>query len=243
MTWALTSISVSDGFLAAAAVALMWGLAGGFSHCIGMCGVFVLSCGPIDESNPLRRLQRSLLFHCGRVVSLTALGAAAGTIGSLVGFAARFARAQGIVSVGVGLVLFFLAVGYVGLVPKLRIPEPDILAAGGGWGRRLFARMLRQNQSSQPLALGALVGLLPCGLTYTILIPAAATFSALRGSIVLLSFALGTIPGLLALGMAGHLFRDTLQSPRFRDAMTRSGAVIMAIMGIALIWRGWPNLF
>jgi uncharacterized protein len=231
------------GLWAAITMAALWGLAGGFSHCIGMCGIFVLSCGPIDEPNTVTRLWRHTLFQLGRMIVLVALGVAAGEIGSLVGLAAKIARAQGILAVGCGVLLALLAMGYVGIMPRFRIPEPDVMSARGGAGRKLFAAALRDKHLYRPLLLGSLVGLLPCGLTYSILIPAATTLSPARGALVLLSFGLGTIPGLLTLGMAGGLLGARLHSTRFREFMTRSGAVVMLAMGIALIWRGWPNLF
>ncbi|HEX5322420.1 MAG TPA: sulfite exporter TauE/SafE family protein, partial [Capsulimonadaceae bacterium] len=148
----------------------LWGLAGGFSHCIGMCGIFVLSCsagppGPDGKPRPApHMLERHLAFHVGRLATLGALGALAGAIGSLAGFARHFARTQGIVSIAAGIVMALLALGYVGLIPKLKIPEIDVMGAGGGWGRRLFVRALQSRSFARPLLLGALVGFLPCML-------------------------------------------------------------------------------
>ena len=224
--------------------AALWGLAGGVSHCIGMCGLFVLSVAKLDEPTLARRLWKQTLFHSGRLASLALLGAASGAVGSLVEFAARFARLQGALGIAFGVVLALLALGYLGVVPWLKLPEPDLFGAGGGRGRKIMARVMRGNHEwHQPLALGAFVGLLPCGLTYSILIGAASTAHWWAGAGVMIVFGLGTIPGLLSLGMAGHLLKGVLQNARFRVAMTRAGALILFGAGALLIWRGWPNVF
>lgn len=227
---------------------LLWGLAGGFSHCIGMCGIFVLSCsgGPISADGKPRPaphlLERHLAFQAGRLITLSLLGAIAGAIGSLAGFASHFARTQGIVSIVAGVLMALLALGYVGLIPQLKIPEIDVMGAGNGWGRRVFVRTLQSRIGFRPFLLGLLVGLLPCMLTYTVLIPAAATLSAVKGLFIMLAFGIGTMPGLLTLGLLSGLFAGFFKKPAFRVAMTRISALVMLAMAGVFIWRGIPNL-
>jgi sulfite exporter TauE/SafE len=222
--------------------ALCWGLAGGFSHCIGMCGVFVITAGKIDDSRVSVRLFRQTLFQLGRLVSLALIGLASGWIGSLAGFALHFAKAQGYISIGFGVILAALALGYVGLIPWLKIPEPDVMGAGDGAGRKLFGSAMRSSKWYQPFSLGIMVGLLPCMLTYTVAIAAASTLSPWRGAAVLFAFWLGTIPGLMSLGMLSHAVQRLIQLATFRIAMTRIGAIILFATGVAMIWRGWANL-
>ena len=223
-------------------LALAWGLAGGFSHCIGMCGVFVVSySGLTDKRDPRRFLhpERHLLFHSGRLLALGVLGLIGGALGSL---SHQWAAAQGAVSVAVGLLMIGLALGMAGILPRLRIPEPDVLGAGGGRGRRLFLRALQSRSVLRPLLIGLFVGLLPCGLTYNAL-SGTLVLGPLRGALLMLCFGLGTVPGLLTLGLFGNaLFGGLLTRPRFRTAMTRVAAAFMAVMGIAFIGRGLPNL-
>ena len=233
--------------LALCLLPFLWGLGGGFSHCIGMCGIFVLSASGLNSSeggmaSVRKSLPRQALFHAGRLVSLAALGLAGGEIGSLAGFAARFARLQGWLSVSIGILMLLLALGYVGILPNFKIPEPDVLGAGGGGLRRLYARLLRSRHAWQPLGLGMLVGLLPCMQTYTVLIAAAGTQSIARGITVMVAFGLGTIPGLLLFGAVTGWFANFARGARFRIGMTRFSAVVMAVLALFFIWRGWPNL-
>jgi sulfite exporter TauE/SafE len=254
-------------------LAFSWGLAGGFSHCIGMCGVFVAAyTGPTDVSarpsskgptspqvqaggaatttappharaigsglrtSALAAGGRHMLFHAGRLTSLVTLGMIAGALGSI---GHQWAAAQGVVSIAAGVLMVGLALGFAGIMPWLRIPEPDVLGAGGGVLRRLFARALRSDSASRPLLIGLFVGLLPCGLTYQALIPAALSGSIARAALIMALFCAGTIPGLLTFGVAGNLlFGGLLMRPHFRLAMTKVAAFIMAVIGVVFVWRG-----
>jgi len=217
-------------------LALGMGLASGFSHCIGMCGIFVVSyTGMPGKVNPLRHL----LFHSGRLAAFILLGFAGGAIGAL---GHRWAVMDGVVSITVGFVMLGLALGLAGILPRLRLPEPDVLGAGGGQGRQLYRRVLRSRSALKPLALGIFVGFLPCGLTYNALM-ATFTLQPLSGAALMLLFGLGTVPGLLALAVFGNaLFGGLLMALPFRLAMTRVSALFMAALGLAFLWRGWTSI-
>ena len=231
-------------------LALGLGLAGGFSHCIGMCGIFVVSYAGASGRGAGRqgagrlgtgRLEagRHLLFHGGRLAALMGLGLVGGAIGAL---GHRWAAAQGAVSLAVGAAMLGLALGLAGIAPKLRLPEPDVLGAGGGRGRRAYLKILQSKHALKPLAIGAFVGLLPCGLTYNALL-ATFTLHPLAGALLMLCFGLGTVPGLLALAVFGQsLLGGLLTRLPFRIAMTRMSALFMAALGLAFLWRGWTSL-
>ena len=222
-------------------LALGMGVASGFSHCIGMCGIFVVSYAGMPDKGDGRRLfqpGRHVLFHGGRLLALAALGLAGGAIGAL---GHRWASAQAIVSLVVGVVMLGLALGLTGLLPHFRLPEPDVLGAGGGQGRRLYLRVLQSRSAFKPLAIGLFVGFLPCGLTYNALM-ATFTLHPLSGALLMLLFGLGTVPGLLALALFGNaLFGGLLTRLPFRLAMTRVSALFMAALGLAFLWRGWTS--
>lgn len=228
-------IFLSPAFLHSAyLLAFGLGLAGGFSHCIGMCGIFVVSYA----GAPGKGMTRHFLFHGGRLAALGLLGLAGGAIGAL---GHQWASAQSVISLVVGAAMLGLALGLAGIVPKFRLPEPDVLGAGGGRLRRLYLRVLQSKHALKPLAVGIFVGVLPCGLTYNALM-ATFTLHPLSGALLMLCFGLGTVPGLLALGLFGNaLFGGLLTKLPFRIAMTRVSALFMATLGIAFLWRGWFN--
>jgi hypothetical protein len=93
------------------------------------------------------------------------------------------------------------------------------------------------------VALGALNGLLPCGLVYSALLLAASTGEAGRGALGMALFGLGTFPALLTLDLgAGAL------GVRFRQTMMRLAGGLMLLVGLQLVLRGgaalhfWPHL-
>ena len=222
-------------------LAFLWGLAGGFSHCIGMCGIFVAmyanAAGPAGKRpHP----ERHFMFHGGRLLSLTGLGVIGGLLGTI---GHGWAQTQGWISLAAGLALICLALGFAGVIPAFRIPEPDVLGAGGGRLRKQFVRVLQSDHTLRPLLIGMFVGLLPCGLTYQALIPAALSGSPLRGALTMFLFGLGGVPGLLTLGLFGSaLMGRFLMNPIFRTRMTYVSAAIMAVMGAAFILRAIPNI-
>jgi hypothetical protein len=218
------------------------GLAGGFSHCIGMCGVFVIAAtgmpAPGEPAGRFRPLKH-VLFQLGRLAALSALGCAAGALGSITHV---WLSAQSWASVVIGVLTLALALGFAGIVPGFRIPEPDMFAAGGGRLRRAFVRVLRSRHSLKPLAVGLFVGLLPCGLTYYWLVPSLAA-GPLHGALLMALFCVGTMPGLFALGLAGSAIGARLTTAAaFRRRMTLLAAGMMAVLGIAFAWRGLSGL-
>lgn len=227
--------------------ALTTGLVGGFAHCIGMCGIFVVSYTGLpakDENHRFLHPERHFMFHSGRLLSLSLLGLVAGAVGSLAGgqLSHGWGMIQGLLSLVAGTVMFALALGFAGVLPRLRVPEPDILGAGGGRLRRAFLRVLQSKHGLKPLLIGLFVGLLPCGLTYIVLAGAFA-LHPVSAALMMFLFGLGTVPGLLALGLFGSaLFGGLLTNTRFRERMTQIAALLMAGLGLVFIWRAWSTL-
>lgn len=225
------------------ALVFFWGLAGGFSHCIGMCGVFVVAYSGSPEpgsANNRVPLVRHFLFHFGRLCTLVILGAIAGFAGEITHL---WAHAAAVFSLASGIILLGLSTAFAGFIPWFHIPEPDVLGAGGGVGRRLFLKALKNKSALKPLLIGLFVGLLPCGLTYQALVAAAVSGHPGSAAITMLLFGVGAIPGLLTLGLFGSVFLGgILMKPRFRSSMTLVAAAFMAAMAVAFIVRGWQYI-
>ena len=69
--------------------------------------------------------------------------------------------------------------------------------------RRLAAGANRSRPGGGFL-LGAALGFLPCGLLYAAIAAAAAAGSAAAGALAMVAFGCGTVPGLVAVGVAGQ---------------------------------------
>jgi hypothetical protein len=113
------------------------------------------------------------------------------------------------------LLLVLLGLYLSGALPALARLEQ----LGTGLWRRLRplnTRVNRLHGQVRMLALGALWGWLPCGMVYSVLLTAMLVGSAAQGAAVMLAFGLGTLPMLLAMGLAGARLRSALQKRAVR---------------------------
>lgn len=214
------------------ALALSAGLVGGFGHCLGMCGPLVgglaLAAGP--RLGARAALSAQAAYHLGRVTTYGAVGAVMGLAGSFVDVAGRLAGVQRGVSVLAGLAMMAMGLGAAGVAGQLRRLEARgtdrVVAAvrglveGGGPGR-LYP-------------LGLLLGLLPCGLSYSVFVGSAATGAPAPGMLLALAFGLGTLPALLLAGAAAALL-----SQRLRGWLYRAGGLLVVVMGALFVVRGF----
>jgi len=212
-------------------MALGMGLLGGFGHCAGMCGPLVaavsLASGPRVGARQALLLQ--LLYNAGRITTYTFAGFLMGVLGTAVDVAARAAGLQGAVMVAAGAAMVVLGLGAAGVAPWARRLEG--LVSG-----RLFAGasgVLRGGGQGRAYALGLLLGFLPCGLSWSAFVGAAASGGPARGALFALAFGLGTAPALLLVGSA-----TAWLSARVRGVLYRVGGVAVALLGLVFLLRG-----
>jgi uncharacterized protein len=222
--------ALGPGGLAALTGALfLAGLAGGATHCAGMCGPFVLAQVAARDAGggTLRRLGGAALlpYHAGRLLGYALLGAVAGGTAGLLavatgwrpvlaaplGIAALLMLSQGVARLGLRLPLPRLPARLVeAAIGRLR----PLLEAPAGWRGSLL--------------LGFLLSGLPCGLLYGALVGAAAAGSVLGGALAMAAFTLGTVPALVGVGLLGRFFgRRWAATPAFRAA----GAALFLLNG------------
>ena len=199
--------------------ALILGLLGG-GHCLGMCGGLMGALTmaiPAEQRN--RRLQLLLAYNIGRISSYALAGLLVGLAGWAIGNspAALLLRVlAGILLVCMGL---YLAGWWSGLT--------RIEALGRHLWRHLqplTRRLMPVTSVPQALFLGAIWGWLPCGLVYSSLLWAASQGSAINSALLMLVFGLGTVPVLLATGMAAERLTALL---RQRGVRIAGGALVM----------------
>ncbi len=214
----------------AIAVAFATGLVGSFGHCAGMCGPlvgsFALAAAPLGTR---RALAGQLAYHAGRITTYAAVGGAMGLTGSFVNVAGRLAGAQQAVAVLAGALMVLLGLGTAGLSTALKRLE----ARASARVIALVRGILEGGGPGRLYPTGLALGLLPCGLSWTVFLGAAGTGSAPEGLLLALAFGLGTLPALLAIGAAGAAI-----GARARTALVRAGGVLVAALGVVLVLRG-----
>ncbi len=207
-------------------LAFVTGLLGGFGHCIGMCGPLVAAFSLHDRGR--LPVLPHLLYNAGRVITYTFIGAVMGLSGSFVNTAGRIAGLQGTVSLLAGTLMVLMGLGIAGL-----LPSPARLESKAGLFTRAAAPVMESASPLKYFPLGLLFGFLPCGLSYSIFLGAAATGGMPQGFLLCLLFGLATVPSLFLFGLAvGYL------GARVRGLLYRAGGVAVIVMGLVFIRRG-----
>jgi hypothetical protein len=192
--------------------------AAGSVHCVAMCGPLVLAVNP--------RGWRALSYHAGRWAVYGAIGVMAGVFGA------------SFTVVGLGRWLAFLMAGIIAWQAATR--------SGFGAGFRPPAWFVRNSQSSSrsvlrwaqahPVtggaALGALNGLLPCGLVYAAAAAAIGLGGLVEAPLFMAGFAIGTTP--LLVGGSLALNAVTVRVP----ALRRATPLLLVLLAVLLVARG-----
>jgi sulfite exporter TauE/SafE len=196
-----------------------------------MCGPLVaavsLAAGPRVGARQALLLQ--VLYNAGRITTYTLAGFLMGVLGTVVDVYARAAGLQGAVMVLAGAVMVVLGLGAAGVAPWARRLE-------GMVSGKLFtgaSGMLRGAGQGRAYGLGLLLGFLPCGLSWSAFVCAAAAGGPLRGAAFALAFGLGTAPALLLVGSA-----TAWLSARVRGVLYRAGGVAVTLLGLVFLLRG-----
>ena len=204
----------------------------GTGHCIGMCG-------PLIFAFPGRtgKFMPHVWYHLGRVTTYTALGGIMGGFGQMLAVAAT-GGATGSLD-GVVLikgVLWMVAAALLMLFGMTRlgvIREPGWLTALSPERIPGFKRAL-QGATEHPgtavfYFLGIMLGFLPCGLSYGAFAQALGTGSAAYGTLLVLAFSVGTVPGLVLLGTGASAIFS-----RFRRQSDILSGVVMILMALKM---------
>jgi sulfite exporter TauE/SafE len=183
------------------------GLASGL-HCVGMCGGIVGAFSTRQVLHSRKSLLiRQFSFNAGRIASYAAAGALAGLAGSVAAYAGVVLPAQAGLYVLANVVLVLVALHIAGIGNPLRSIERFGLPL---WKKvhSFAARLIAAQGKLNAFGAGAMWGWLPCGLVYGALAAAAFAGSPGRGALAMAAFGLGTLPYLLAAGLAAARLRS-----------------------------------
>lgn len=199
------------------------------THCVAMCGGINLSqCVPSHTAGALKpsrfaNLSPSILYNTGRVVSYTIVGGIVGALGSVVSFSST---GKGIIALAAGIFMVIMGLNMLNLFPWLRRFNPRM--------PKIFAvKINEQKKSKQPLYVGLLNGLLPCGPLQAMQLYALSTGDPFKGALSMLLFSLGTVPLMFGLGAI-----STMLTKRFTSKMMTVSAVLVVILGVFMFGNG-----
>ncbi len=212
----------------------------GTGHCIGMCGPLVVAL-----PGQTGRFSAHLAYHAGRLITYGIIGASMGAAGGgLIGLASVvggnpmvwITRVQVGISLLAGLFLLFFGLSRLGFVAESRWLAVAVPNRMPGW-RRLMSRAPALRSNLDLLRMGLFMGGLPCGLSYAAFAKALSGAQTISGAVMALIFGLGTLPGLLAVGVGAAVFMN-----RFRQQADILAGLIMIAMAAILIVKAFETM-
>lgn len=176
------------------------GLIASVSSCMAVTGGVVLAISQSYAKSGAVRIPQTM-FHVGRLIGFAVLGSLLGYAGS------QFTLSVSAIMIMQGvLAAFMLLLGLNILgVPFAQRLTPTLPKTFGakvlGLGRLQYR--------IAPFILGALTFFLPCGFTQSMQLYALSSGSPTSASIIMLTFALGTLPVLLALSFGSRFVKQS----------------------------------
>ena len=210
-------------------MALATGLLGS-GHCIGMCGPLVTGLS-LSTGNNTGGVLFHLLYNSGRLITYGVVGYIAGWFGSAALYANAFAPVTRTVLIASDIFIIVLGLGAAGLFSNLNFLNLEMINPIKAISR--LATGLRKLPSVlAAIPLGLVMGFLPCGFLYAMIITAGQSSTPEKGSLVMLFFGLGTVPALFVVGSLSHWL-----SVKVRVWMLRGAGLLVAFMGAYNLYR------
>ncbi|MFA5829748.1 MAG: sulfite exporter TauE/SafE family protein [Candidatus Gracilibacteria bacterium] len=219
------SANMSYGFI------FLIGLVAASSSCIAVTGGVLLSLAAkynetYQPKTHLEKLKPHLLFNAGRIVSYTVLG---GLLGGLGSFFTVSARVTGIVSIIASLFMILMGMRILKLFPGLHKYSPRLPKV---ISHKILKLENKQNKGL-PFLMGGLTFFLPCGFTQSLQLYVISRGNFIDGALIMLFFALGTLPALLSLSAI-----SSFAEGKFQRYFLKFSGVLVLILGLFNINNG-----
>lgn len=204
---------------------LIAGIVGGFTHCVAMCGPFVLS-----QAGHMTKLSAKALlpYHAGRITTYTVLAI---LLSSVLNTAFLFLPIRSFVVAPVLMVagIIFIVTAFPSLTQifpwtsRINTGVPYQLISKG------FESLSRRNIPAKGYLMGVLLGFMPCGLIVSALMAAATAETVTGSALAMIMFGAGTMPALMTVAYGGGFLQD-----RYPNGMRRVTQVMMLWSGLWL---------
>lgn len=217
----LHDINLSHGLIVSLFLA---GLVGGATHCVGMCGPFI-----IVQAGKDRNLRRAILlpYHFGRITTYITMAVLLSTVLNTA-FLFWPVRSFIIAPILALAGLIFL----VNAFPALRsifpwtgsirpvIPEQ--------WFSKPLGQLVGKPGIMKQYLMGILLGFMPCGLILSAFMAAATAPSPLISGVAMAAFGVGTMPALIGTAFAAQNLQGKF--PRTAELVSK------VMMTISALW-------
>lgn len=203
------------------------GLIASVSSCLAIVGGLVLSLSAkVSQDENGSNKKPFILFHMGRLLGFGILGGILGIIGKTLGISFLFSAILGLLA---SIVMIILGLNLVGVFEKNKITLPS----------NIFSYFRKVEHAFwAPVLIGLGTFFLPCGFTQSMQVVALSSGSFMAGMLIMLGFALGTLPMLALLSFGSSSFAHSKYAPLF----FKSAGVVVLGLGIFAFLSGLAGL-
>lgn len=216
------------------------GLFGSFTHCIGMCGPFVLTQVSnrlndinINQLSSFKKLKGIALlpYHFGRITTYSIIGALSSLFTSSFKNLIEFKFISAFMLIIASLIFAKITFPHL----KIRLPiKINLIEKLQFFGlskkiSKIFKTLFLKPYSFKGYILGLLLGFIPCGLLYAAVIAASAIDNFLIAAFAMFCFGIATIPGLFITASGGYLFFQ-----KYKKSLQSLTRIILLINSITL---------
>lgn len=198
--------------------AIILGLAGSL-HCAGMCSP--LAFAVINKNGGAVRAR--VVYNAGRILMYCVLGGVVSGVGVMLPVAVQYA-----LSITLGVIFLIIGITGSNVTIPMRVPILHFTT----FLKTLFSKFLQQKKTSSIFVMGALNGLLPCGLTFMALTSCITLSGPVDGFIFMATFGAGTLPVMLGLVSVIPFFAKKLNV-----RANKLSTALMIVAGCLLIAR------
>ncbi len=219
-------LNIGIGGQATPITSFIIGLIASVSSCLAIVGGLVLSLSAKVSQDNKSDTKTFLLFHSGRLISFAILGGVLGMVGSAIGINFTFTAILGLLA---STVMLILGLNLIGVFAKNKIALPS--------GIFSFFRKI-EHKTFTPLIIGFGTFFLPCGFTQSMQVSALGSGSFTAGLLIMLAFALGTLPMLALLSFGSASFAHGKHAPLF----FKSAGIVVVGLGLFALLAGLAGL-
>ncbi len=215
-------LNIGFGGQTTPATSFIIGLIASVSSCLAIVGGLVLSLSAKMSQDKISDKKTFILFHLGRLVSFALLGGILGMVGNFIGINFTITTILGIFA---SIVMIFLGLNLIGIFEKSKIVLPGKIF-------KFFRKI--EHKTFTPLLVGFGTFFLPCGFTQSMQVVALSSGSFLSGSLIMFTFALGTLPVLLLLSFGSFSFANS----KYANLFFKSSGVVVTGLGLFALLGG-----
>ncbi len=224
-------ISTSNGVAASLFLA---GVMSGFTHCVAMCGPFVIS-----QSGKMEKTSDMLLFpyHFGRITTYVCLAVLLSTVLNIV-FLYLPIRSFIIAPILMVAGLVFLSQAFPRLVKFFPWVSSIKLSFPYLWVQKIFGLLSNQPTPLKTFMMGIVLGFMPCAMVTSALLAASTAQNIFDAGFSMFAFGLGTVPALVITSFAGQALKIKYSRAMpyiIQAMMVWSGVWLFIIAGKILI--------